>query len=143
MLLPFKFCFYFYLPPHVLSFPHFILYIFDVFHFHLIWFLEFNFPNILMMPHVNVQFLHLNSFLNISRAPNCLFIIEITVDFKRIKWQLVKILPLVRKKPPPMISLRPHYPLLVSPVSCRQDMPSCRETSGIPKATDTPQPRNK
>lgn len=36
------------------------------------------------------QLLQCCSFLNTSMTPNCLFIIEITGDFSRIKWQVIK-----------------------------------------------------
>lgn len=36
------------------------------------------------------QLLQCCRFLNTSMTPNCLFIIEITGDFTRIKWQIIK-----------------------------------------------------
>lgn len=44
------------------------------------------------------QLLQCCSFLNTSMTPNCLFIIKITGDFNRIKWQVIKFSLWLREK---------------------------------------------
>lgn len=67
------------------------------------------------------QHLECCSFPNTSVTPNCLFIIEITGDFSRIKWQMIKFsLWLKRGRlDTTMAPLTLHCPLLATPELCR------------------------
>lgn len=78
------------------------------------------------------QLLQCCSFLNTSMTPNCLFIIEITGDFSRIKWQVIKFSLWLRGwGGTTMVLLKLHCPLLATPAPCRLITSSCPETSGI------------
>lgn len=79
------------------------------------------------------QHLERCSFPNTSMTPNCLFIIEITGDFSRIKWQMIKFSLWLRagRQYTTMAPLTLHCPLLATPAPCRLITSSRGETSGI------------
>lgn len=79
------------------------------------------------------QHLKCCSFPNTSMTPNCLFIIEITGDFSRIKWQMIKFSLWLRggRRDTTMAPLTLHCPLLATPAPCRLITSSWGETSGI------------